>query len=122
MIAPPLWVNICAAGLLIYSGYHTYALKQQSAFERKQVIQLENDIKLEAERIGILQAEWAYLNNPERLEKLVRDRAPQLGLQPVAPQQLTTLSELPIRAPTTTSVSVHEAVTTAPKGGRTAVP
>lgn len=46
--------------------------------------------------IHMLQAEWMYLNDPQRLKKLV---SVQTGLQPFSRNQIISLSELPDAPP-----------------------
>jgi len=44
------------------------------------------------EAINVLRAEWSYMNRPGRLENL---SLRHLGLQPVKPEQMMRVSELP---------------------------
>ena len=44
--------------------------------------------------IAVLQADWAYLNAPERLERLVAENASRLGLKPIIPERFAELSEI----------------------------
>ena len=52
---------------------HASALNQQIADARA--------------RLGMLRAEWAYLNRPERLRELAALNYDRLGLMPFAPEQ-----------------------------------
>lgn len=64
--------------------------------------------------IDVLHAEWSYLNNPRRLDDLARRH---LGLEPVRPSQLSTLSALPMRpAPEGRSPAYPMPVATGPGG------
>lgn len=49
---------------------------------------LEASISAEKEKIDVLQAEWAYLNRPERLIRLAEANFGQLGLLPLSPDNL----------------------------------
>jgi hypothetical protein len=57
----------------------------QEALNR--VADLEAEIAREREALSVLQAEWAYLNRPDRLRLLVDANAEALGLVPLDPAQ-----------------------------------
>jgi hypothetical protein len=52
------------------------------------------DLLQERELVQVLNAEWSFLNQPERLRALA---ARNLDLAPVEPHQIATLQELPFR-------------------------
>jgi hypothetical protein len=51
----------------------------------REVNRLQQQIAHERERLGVLRAEWAYLNRPERLRDLVDMNYDALGLLPLMP-------------------------------------
>ncbi len=55
---------------------------------------LGREIMAEHEAIEVLRAEWAYLNQPAVLE---RSANRHLSLGPIAPGQIASLGELPVR-------------------------
>lgn len=86
-----LWLAlaaICSAVL-----FHT---SQQVTDGRAKLTALNADIRKEGETVRVLQAEWSYLNQPDRLEKLSKQ---YLELAPLKGRQFTQLTETPDRPP-----------------------
>jgi hypothetical protein len=83
-----LWLGLIGLMLagLFQVKYEVQKLEHTLAGIRKQ----SGEIR---ETIGILTAEWNYLNRPERLAKLSKP----LGLAPVSNSQLATFATLPQR-------------------------
>ncbi len=73
-----LCMMVCGALLL-----HTSQRVQKAEIVEKE---LRRKISLEDENVKILRSEWAFLNNPDRLEMLTHK---YLNVHPVAPEQLT---------------------------------
>jgi hypothetical protein len=48
---------------------------------------LRAEIAAEREALSVLNAEWAYLNRPDRLAALVAGPGAELGLAPLTPEQ-----------------------------------
>lgn len=67
----------------------TWAYRVNYATQEAQarVASLRAQIAREREALGVLRAEWAYLNRPDRLERLVAAYAGDLALVPLAPEQ-----------------------------------
>ena len=63
------------------------------------------------ERLSLLQAEWAYLNRPERLAALVAANGAALGLGPFAPEQFGEIDEVAF-PPDPTSLMIREIIET----------
>lgn len=76
-----IFCSISIIGLAYWAYTENY--KTQSAL--KEVAALKHDIAQEKEAIAVLQAEWAYLNRPERLRELVDLNFEKLGLIPLTP-------------------------------------
>ena len=84
-----LWLAlaaICSAVL-----FHT---SQQVTDGRTKLTALQEDVRKENETVRVLQAEWSYLNQPDRLEKLSKQ---YLDLAPLKGRQFTKLEETPER-------------------------
>ena len=65
----------------------------QEALDR--VADLRSQIADEREAIAVLDAEWAYLNRPDRLKALVAANAGTLGLAELTPDQFGDVSMVP---------------------------
>ncbi len=82
----PVWAIICVLC--------TYALVQARSSVQaleSELIDLRRDIVTEQQTIRVLQAEWAYLNRPERLKKLVAEFHP---MEPLEPDRVVRVSQL----------------------------
>lgn len=71
-------------GLAFWAYRENY--RTQAALEGMRAVQ--DEIAGLRERMGTLNAEWAYLNRPERLSRLVELNADKLQLVPLTPGQL----------------------------------
>ena len=67
--------------------YKVQALEDELIAKREQIVRDRGAIR-------VLEAEWTYLNDPDRLRRL---SARHLQFGPAVPQNVTTLSELPMR-------------------------
>ncbi len=71
-----------------------FSVKRQVQELNAELADLNRSIIADERAIDVLHAEWSYLNNPRRLEGLARRH---LGMEPIRPGQLSTLSALPMR-------------------------
>ena len=85
-----LWgaLAICVGVSLFLLKYKVLALENELIARQEQVVR-------DRAAIRVLQAEWTYLNDPERLRRL---SAEYLGFAPATAQNITELSTLPFRA------------------------
>jgi len=83
-------VIICTFGL----GLWAYKINYESRAASQRVKGLENATLSANKEIKILKAEWAYLNNPERLRKLVEYYFLELRLTPIDPDDFISFSEI----------------------------
>ncbi len=60
----------------------------------REVNALRKDIRQEREVISVLEAEWAWLNRPSRLERLVAENADALALVAMMPETFAELAEV----------------------------
>ena len=81
-------INIIAFIIIILNGYILMNTKYDSHAYNNELNNLEKQISTEKETIEVLQAEWSYLNKPERLSKLSEK---YLRLAPVRVAQLDSI-------------------------------
>ena len=85
-----VWVALATSALAAMFNI-TFKVEQLEA----KLHELNRDIVREQEAKQVLQAEWSYLNRPQRLEALTRELLPKLV--PVESGQFVTFSGLPKR-------------------------
>lgn len=84
---------------VVVAGYAMFQVKFQVARLDDELTHLSRQIAATREETRVLAAEWALLDDPQRLDRLNRVF---LELQPVAPAQIVTpaqLDQLPMRNP-----------------------
>ncbi len=83
-------VILCTFGL----GFWAYKINYDSRAASHRVKSLEKAILSANAKIKILNAEWATLNNPERLRKLVEYYFLELRLTPINPDDFISFPEI----------------------------
>jgi len=103
-------------GLFVVCCILLFQTSQRVTDGRQKLSVLQRDLMDEEETLRVLQAEWSYLNQPERLEKLSRE---YLKLAPMKGQQFTKAGNLPLRpapeAPATQDLPPQLAQATPPE-------
>ena len=79
-----LYLLCCSA--VVSLAYWAYKENYQTQASVRRVNDLHTQISQEREAISILNAEWAYLNRPERLRELVDLNFNDLMLLPLMPE------------------------------------
>jgi len=77
-------------GLAFWAYRENYATQQVL----KETRALQQQIGAAQLRIGVLRAEWAYLNRPDRLSELAGLNFDRLGLLPLRPDQFGLIDEV----------------------------
>ena len=77
-------------GLAFWAYRENYATQQVL----KETRALQRDIGAAQVRLGVLRAEWAYLNRPDRLIGLAELNFDTLGLLPLRPDQFGRVDEV----------------------------
>lgn len=93
------FTTLVAALIVIGLGYWAYHQTIQTQMADRDVDRLQREIAAEHERLGVLRAEWAYLNRPDRLRDLAHFNFERLGLLPLAPDQFGDAAQIPFPAP-----------------------
>jgi hypothetical protein len=95
-------------------GFWSYQENYKTRDEISVVRKLHREIGAAHERIGMLQAEWAYLNRPDRLRDLAELNFERLGLLPLMPNAFGEVDQiiypLPEILPITDPVDVNNYV------------
>ncbi|MCB5197621.1 cell division protein FtsL [Loktanella sp. TSTF-M6] len=76
---------IAAALAVMGLGFWAYQENYRTQTAIKDVRRLQAQIGDAHERLGMLRAEWAYLNRPDRLTDLAELNFDRLGLLPLSP-------------------------------------
>ncbi len=76
---------VLAAFAVMSMGFWAYQENYKTQAETAEVRALHGQIGAAHERLGMLRAEWAYLNRPDRLADLADLNFDRLGLLPLMP-------------------------------------
>ena len=68
----------------VISAIWAYQMNYETRHKKKQIIEINKKIKSTLNRIDLLNAEWAFLNSPERLSKLADENFLKLNLIPLS--------------------------------------
>ncbi len=88
MIRPFTLITMLLAAL---SGAYLFAVKHHAQMLDDQIASISQASRLDAQRIRVLEAQWALETDPTRLQQLATQFT---GLQPMQPAQLVTLAAL----------------------------
>jgi hypothetical protein len=77
-------------GLAFWAYRENYATQEMLS----QTQDLQHRIGRARQRLGVLRAEWAYLNRPDRLRELAELNFGRLGLLPLRPDQFGRVDEV----------------------------
>lgn len=93
MIRPFTCVCMLLAG---GSGLYLYQSKHRAQLLDREIGRVLKQTEVARDRIGVLRAEWAVLNEPERLAELSQQH---LGLRQLSPTQFVAVADLGTRLP-----------------------
>jgi cell division protein FtsL len=90
------FINVTVVAALVLAAVFVYRIKFEATKQATQVGDLRDKIREEHDQIAALRAEWAELDNPNRIQHIVLRH---LSLRPIDASQLDTLDHLPARPP-----------------------
>ncbi|WP_347268277.1 cell division protein FtsL [Paracoccus sp. (in: a-proteobacteria)] len=90
-----LLTTLCVMGLAFWAYRENY--RTQSAID--EMTAMQRQIGTLREDLGIMRAEWAWLNRPERLRQLVNLNFERLKLVPVTAGQFVDVGQVAFAAP-----------------------
>jgi hypothetical protein len=94
-------VNIVLVAAMLIGMSVVYAIKYDSGRASANLVRLERAIGQEREAIATLNAEWSLLNQPRRLQEFAERYHSYLDLDRLAPDQIATIDDIPMRNPAT---------------------
>ena len=90
-------IDIVFVCMVLAAVSATYVVKYGSEIKHSGIAKLEREIDKEKEAIDILNANWALLSKPSRMQALSERYKDELQLEDLAPEQIIQLEELPLR-------------------------
>ncbi len=81
--------------LLVVAATWAYRVNYATQATLDRVSVLRHEIVRLHETVSVLEAEWAYLNRPDRLRALAAIHGPWLELEAITPEQFADLDEIP---------------------------
>src|SRR5262245_47743425 len=102
-------LNLCVLVLLVLAAAYVYEIKFESTLRAERVAKMRADVRRERDAIAALRAEWAQLENPARVQGLVRRHLP---LGPARAVQFDSLDQLPERPPQIVQPPAEDAIAT----------
>ncbi len=87
--------DVVLAGLMVAAAVWTFQVKYETVQSAGKVRYLEKNIAREKARIDLLEADWAVLTQPSKLQGMAKRFADQLQLQPLSVDQIIVPKNLP---------------------------
>ena len=81
---------LCVMGLIFWA----YRVNYDTQDRQSEMRELQREIASLRVGLGVLRAEWAYLNRPDRLRELVNLNFASVPLLPLAPEQFGAVAQV----------------------------
>lgn len=88
-------IYFLAAAMVAVSAFWAYRINYAAQATMDEVAALRREIAAEREALVVLRADWAYLNAPERLARLLAEHGEGLALVPMAADRFLALADVP---------------------------
>ncbi len=92
------WLQVASVLAVTASAAFVFQVKYRAESVAERVADLQRAVDEEQEAISLLKAEWSYLIQPSRIQDLIERHRARFGLVPVAPEQIGTFADLPMRS------------------------
>jgi hypothetical protein len=89
-------LNFIVIGALVVAAAYVYRIKFESTVQAEHNAKLRDEVQHARDRVAALRAQWGALDDPARIEGLVKRF---LKLKPVDPTQFADLDRLPDQPP-----------------------
>lgn len=87
-------LTLAAIGLAVGTAATLYQVKYEVRLLEQEARELHRNVTRERQAIQVLDAEWAFMNQPSRIQDLAER---YLDLKPTKPSQITSIDRLPMR-------------------------
>ncbi len=91
------YVNALLVFLMVLSAAAVYDMKYEAEIAAERLAEMQRRIEAEKAEISLLKAEWSLLTQPARLADLVDRHRDVLQLQPLGPDQIGSLADIPAK-------------------------
>ena len=89
-------LNLVVIGALVLAAAYVYRIKFEATVQAERLAKLRDEVQHARDRIAFLRDQWGELDDPARIQELIKRF---LKLRPVAPTQFDNLDHLPDRLP-----------------------
>lgn len=91
------WLQVVSVIAAASAAVFVFHVKYRAEAVAERATKLERELDQEKETMSLLEAEWSLLIQPARVQELVERHADRLELQPLDPEQITKMENLPMR-------------------------
>ena len=99
---------VLTACMVMALAVWAYSQNYETQAKLREVDDLREEISQLRERAGVLRAEWAFLNRPERLADLADMNFDRLGLLPLRPEHFGRIEQIPFPVEDVQDVMLRE--------------
>jgi hypothetical protein len=91
------WLQVVSVIAAASAAVFVFHVKYRAEAVAERATKLERELDQEKETISLLEAEWSLLIQPARVQELAERHSDRLQLQPLDPEQITKMENLPMR-------------------------